>query len=69
MSKAVTIEVNDVEIILDTGLSVGDYVMKMGIKGRFIIALNDQLISKTDYSKCLLNDGDRLEILSPITGG
>ncbi len=35
----------------------------------FAIAVNDQFIAKTQYEKTALNDGDRIEILSPMSGG
>ena len=69
MSNNITINVNDVATPFHTALSVNDYIVKAAISGRFIIVVNGQLLSKSAYSTTLLNDGDRLDIISPITGG
>lgn len=69
MSESITIEVNSEETILNTSLFLSGYIKRMGISGRFIIVVNGEIISKSDYSSYLLKDGDRLDIISPITGG
>ena len=33
------------------------------------VALNQKYLSKNDFSSCLLNDGDILALLPPISGG
>lgn len=37
--------------------------------GLFAIALNRTFIAKERYTECIVNDGDELEIVSPIQGG
>jgi len=33
------------------------------------VALNETFVLKTKYAETEINDGDRLDILSPIAGG
>ena len=35
----------------------------------FAIAVNDQFVAKSDYAATILSEGDRVEILSPMSGG
>ncbi len=35
----------------------------------FAIAVNDQFVAKSDYAVTSLSEGDRVEILSPMSGG
>lgn len=40
-----------------------------GLDTPIICAVNDSIVAKSLYSKTLLQEGDRVEILSPVAGG
>ncbi|MDF1588282.1 MAG: sulfur carrier protein ThiS [Gammaproteobacteria bacterium] len=37
--------------------------------GRFLVVVNDEVVSKSAYAETVLNAGDRVDIMSAITGG
>jgi len=37
--------------------------------GRFVVVVNDEMVPKSQYSVTILNNGDVIDILSPISGG
>jgi len=47
------------------------YILEdLGIENRVMAAaLNMNIIKKEDYSSCILNDGDKLELLEFVAGG
>lgn len=38
-------------------------------QGRFVVVINDTLISKSVHAIYQLSAGDRIDVLSPISGG
>ncbi len=49
---------------------INDLLSSLKIKSKFIaIAVNGEFISKKNYSKTFLNEGDVVEIVSPHPGG
>lgn len=38
-------------------------------EGRFIVVVNDELVVQADYTETSINDGDVIDIMSPISGG
>lgn len=38
-------------------------------QGRFVVLINDSIIAKSDYASYQLSTGDRIDVLSPISGG
>ena len=49
---------------------INDLLSSLKIKSKFIaIAVNGEFISKKNYSKTILNEGDVVEIVSPHPGG
>jgi sulfur carrier protein len=67
--NSITIELNAVETTVNAGMSVHDYIQKSDVGGRFIIVMNDQIIPKSDYATAMLNEGDKFDVMSPISGG
>ncbi len=37
--------------------------------GRFLVVVNDEIVSKSTYPETRLNIGDRVDIMSAISGG
>ncbi|MBQ6464452.1 MAG: sulfur carrier protein ThiS [Pseudobutyrivibrio sp.] len=53
-----------------TGKSVADVIDEMNIDIRTIaVELNEEIVSKADYDKTTLKDGDVLEVVSFVGGG
>lgn len=38
-------------------------------EGRFIVVVNDELVVQADYTETSINEGDVIDIMSPISGG
>jgi sulfur carrier protein len=54
---------------LPADATVADAIAAIGAKPPFAAAVNTQFVPKTQYAKQTLHEGDRVEIISPITGG
>ena len=55
---------------VDSDQKVNDLIGLLKIDSKFIaVAVNGEFISKKDYSKIFLNDGDVVEVVSPHPGG
>jgi sulfur carrier protein len=65
----VCISINDKNTALKKGVTVMSYLNDAKIAGRFLVVLNDEVIPKSAYENTLLNSGDKLDIMSPISGG
>lgn len=67
------VELNGRCIQLDAGATVADAVAyaerTLGLRAPFAVALNLQFVPRAQYAATPLRDGDRLEIITPITGG
>lgn len=61
---------NGVEKKLDTPLSLADFLKnEKQIMDFAAIAINHEFVPKSDYAKKMLQDGDRIECLTPMQGG
>ncbi|GAB3358333.1 MULTISPECIES: sulfur carrier protein ThiS [Giesbergeria] len=49
--------------------TVVDAIAAIGARPPFAVAVNTVFIPKTHYAQQQLHTGDRVEIISPITGG
>lgn len=54
---------------LATPASLADAVALVGIQPPFAAAVNLSFVPKSRYAQQTLNDGDQIELISPITGG
>ncbi|KRI00517.1 sulfur carrier protein ThiS [Curvibacter sp. PAE-UM] len=61
--------INKQEHVLPTGATLADAVAAIEAKPPFAAAVNTRFVPKTQYSQQPLQDGDRVEIISPVTGG
>lgn len=53
-----------------SGKTVEDIINEMNIDKRTIaVELNEEIVSKADYGKTTLKDGDVLEVVSFVGGG
>jgi len=63
------IVINKQEHELAAGATVADAVAAIEARPPFAAAVNTQFVPKTQYAQHVLQDGDRVEIISPVTGG
>lgn len=49
--------------------TVSEFVNEQDFNGRFIIVINDELMPKSRWQDVVIHDGDRIDIMSPISGG
>jgi sulfur carrier protein len=61
--------INKKEYELAAHATVADAVAAIEARPPFAAAVNTQFVPKTQYTQHLLSEGDRIEIISPVTGG
>lgn len=61
--------INKQEHELPAGATLADAVRAVEARPPFAAAVNTQFVPKTQYAQHALKDGDRVEIISPVTGG
>lgn len=54
---------------LQANATVADALAQMQAKPPFAVAVNTIFVPKTQYSAHTLNEGDKMEVISPVTGG
>lgn len=54
---------------LPDGANLAQALAQGGFKPPFAVAINLHFVPKTRYDSTALNAGDRIEVISPITGG
>ncbi|MDO5409958.1 MAG: sulfur carrier protein ThiS [Lachnospiraceae bacterium] len=62
--------VNGKELALDAPVTVAEYLEKNRYQSnRIAVELNSHILPKADYASTMLQDGDKLEIVSFVGGG
>jgi sulfur carrier protein len=61
--------INKQEHELAAGATLLDAITAIEAKPPFAAAVNTQFVPKTLYAQQTLNENDRVEIISPVTGG
>lgn len=70
MSEINTIYFNGDKLSVAGGATVNAVLtMKDAADGHFIVVVNDEVVPKVAYDTYQLEDGDNLEVMTPITGG
>jgi sulfur carrier protein len=64
------ITLNGQERRLDPSLRLDEALQGWGYQGRsFAVAVNRTFVPRSRYGETVLNDGDDIEIVSPLSGG
>ncbi len=64
------IQVNDEQRNIDVGTTVADLLEQMQMQPRYVaVERNRELIPRAVHAECMLEDGDRLEIVTLVGGG
>lgn len=67
--SSINVTINQQTHALPAGSCLNDAVKASGIRPPFAAAVNLQFVPKSQYATHLLQSGDRIELISPITGG
>ncbi|MBV7540926.1 sulfur carrier protein ThiS [Acidovorax sp. sic0104] len=63
------ISINQIPHDLPEGATVADAVAALEARPPFAVAVNTTFVPNTRYASHALHAGDRVEIISPVTGG
>ena len=63
------ITINQTPHDLPEGATVADAVAAIDARPPFAVAVNTTFVPNTHYAAHALQPGDRMEIISPVTGG
>lgn len=61
--------INQVPYDLDAAATLQDALTAAHAQPPFAAAVNQQFVAQTRYASTHLREGDRIEIIAPITGG
>jgi len=61
--------INQAQHTLPQGATLADAVALAGIQPPFAAAVNLQFVPRGQYAQLALRDHDKIELISPITGG
>jgi thiamine biosynthesis protein ThiS len=66
----VEIHINDEQRKIDTGTTVAELLEQMQMQPRYVaVERNRELIPRAVHAECVLEEGDRLEIVTLVGGG
>jgi len=70
VSEGITILANGREERFDAPRSVAEFVMGHGWKPtQVVVERNGSVVPRGDFSKVVLANGDRVEVIVPVAGG
>ena len=68
-TQQIQVWVNQVATTLGAPAHVSDAIAAAGVKPPFAAAVNMQFVPKKNYTSHALQDGDKIELIVPVTGG
>ncbi|WP_273151327.1 sulfur carrier protein ThiS [Methylophaga thiooxydans] len=69
-SKQQIIELNGESMDAAEMSSVADLIEQKNMTGgRFVVVVNDEVVPKSSWAQTSINAGDKVDIMSPISGG
>lgn len=63
------IQVNQQPLSLPEGATVAEALAAYGARPPYAVALNGDLVARTQYATYTLHAGDLLDVVSPVAGG
>lgn len=69
MPDSVQVIINQLPYQLAAGATLLDAVSALKARPPFAAAVNLQFIPNSQYPQTLLHNGDRIDIIAPVTGG
>jgi len=67
--KTMRVFVNQMSHEISAGSSLAEALAALGFKPPYAVALNLHFVPKNRYAATALKDQDRIEVISPVTGG
>ena len=67
--NTLTLTPNGQALRLPAGSTLADAARASGVQPPFAAAVNLQFVPRARYAETVLQDGDQLELISPVTGG
>ncbi len=67
--NTLTLTLNGQALRLPAGSTLADAARASGVQPPFAAAVNLQFVPRARYADTVLQDGDQLELISPVTGG
>ena len=68
-SHRIQVWVNQVATELTAPACLSDAIAAAGVKPPFAAAVNLQFVPKKNYASHILQTGDKIELIVPVTGG
>lgn len=65
----ITVLINQQPRQLPAGASLADAVSQAGVRPPFAAAVNLEFVPRGQHAAHVLHEGDRIELIAPITGG
>lgn len=60
---------NQQPLALPEGANLADALALQALRPPYAVAVNTQFVPRAQYAARPLQDGDRVEVVSPVTGG
>lgn len=61
--------INDLQRVVPEGAVLADALALLQLQAPYAVAVNRQFVARTAHQQHPLQPGDRIEVVSPITGG
>ena len=66
----ITLQINGADQRVERGSTIQKLLEQLSLVGKKIaVERNGELVPRSDYASCKLNDGDKLEIVVAVGGG
>lgn len=69
VNPTLCVTLNGQPLHLSVGASLADAVQASGVRPPFAAAVNLQFVPRHLYAQTVLQAGDQIELISPVTGG
>lgn len=69
MKTVLPVAINNQPHELPEGATVADALAAIAAKPPFAVAVNTVFVPRAEHARHLLHAGDRVEVISPVTGG
>ena len=68
-TQHIQVWINQISTVLDSPACLSDAIAAANIKPPFAAAVNMQFVPKKNHAVHPLKDGDKIELIVPVTGG
>ncbi len=68
-NRTVAITVNGTSRSIEVGKTVADLLAVLGVTGRVAVERNREVVPRADHAQVVLEEGDRIEVVTFVGGG